>query len=312
MLRAMSDASFTHRTPDGKNLYVYGWVPSAPKAVVQILHGMGEHAGRYARVAEALNAEGFAVYAHDQRGHGRTAAKADLGHIGDHDSFLAMVRDAHAVNRAIAEKHPSLPIVLFAHSMGSFVAQAMLFSYPDDMVGCALSGSSGEPPLIAKAGRAVARLERARQGKRGFSPILRALSFEDFNKNFAPNRTSADWLSRDEAEVDKYVADPLCGFPCTNQSWLDLLDALDTIVHVPANQARIPKDKPVYLFSGDRDPVGEMGESVRRLYAAYRRAGLVDLSMTLFPGARHETLNETNRDEVTRGLVAFARRVAGL
>jgi alpha-beta hydrolase superfamily lysophospholipase len=309
----MSDASFTHRVPDGTNVHVHGFAPDAPRAVLHILHGMGEHGARYARLAATMNDAGFAVYAHDHRGHGRSVANpADLGHLGDEDGFLAMVRDAHAVNRAIAAKHPGLPIVMLAHSMGSFVAQVMLFSYPDDFVGCALSGSSGAPPLLAKAGRVAARVERARLGKRGKSPLLTALTFGDFNKKFAPNRTDFDWLSRDQAEVDKYIADPLCGFASSTQSWIDLLDALDTIVHEPSSQARIPKDMPVYLFAGDKDPVGDMGAGVRKLHDEYRRAGLVDLAITLYPNARHETLNETNRDQVTADLLAFARRVAGL
>lgn len=312
MLRRMADASFTHRTEDGTDVYVHGWSTPAPKAIVHVLHGMGEHGARYARLAALLNDAGFAVYAHDHRGHGRTARPEDLGHLADDDGFGALIRDAHAVNRAIAAKHPGLPIVLLAHSMGSFVGQALLFAHPDDFVGCALSGSSGSPPLIARAGRIVARLERIRQGKRGKSLLLRALSFDDFNKKFAPNRTRFDWLSRDHKEVDLYVDDPLCGFASTNQTWVDLLDALDTLVHVPENQARIPKDKPIYLFAGDKDPVGEMGASVKRLFAAYRAQGLTDVTLRLYPNARHETLNETNRDEVMADFLAFARRVTGV
>src|SRR5262249_55554460 len=130
------------------------------------------------------------------------------------------------------------------------------------------------------------------------------LSFDAFNKAFAPNRTAFDWLSRDEAEVDKYIADPLCGFPVTTQLWVDVLDALSDIAR-PERQAKIPSDLPVYIFAGSEDPVGEKTRSLEQLLGAYGRAGVRDVKHKFYPGARHETLNETNRDEVTRDLVAW-------
>lgn len=308
----MKDLSFTYRTEDAHPLYVHGWAPEGePRAVLQILHGMAEHAGRYARLAETFTADGFAVYGHDHRGHGRSVPPGQShGHVADQDCFGQMVRDAHAVNQELRARHPGLPVVLLGHSMGSFVAQTMLFWYPGDCTACALSGSSGAPPAIAKAGRLVARGERARLGARGVSPILRALSFDDFNKAFAPNRTKFDWLSRDEKEVDLYVADPFCGFDCDVGLWIDMLDALDDLVHDRRFQARIDKSLPILLFAGDRDPVGEFGSGVRKLHDEYRRAGIRDLTMILYPGARHETLNETNREQVTKDLLTWAKRVA--
>ena len=307
----MKDTSFSHRADGGIALHVHGFAPeSAPRAVLHVVHGMAEHGGRYARLAESFTQHGFVVYAHDHRGHGRSVASpAELGHIAERDGFMCMVEDAHAVNRAIAERHPGLPIVLLGHSMGSFVAHASMIRHPEDFVGVALSGSNGEPPLIARLGRIVARAERLRVGGRGVSGVLRALSFGGFNKKFAPNRTAFDWLSRDEHEVDKYVADPLCGFDCDVQLWIDLLDALDRIVFAKENRARIPKSLPVYLLSGDRDPVGDMGAGVRRLQGLFASEGMRDLTCTLYPGARHENLNETHRDQVTSDLLAFAERV---
>jgi len=307
----MKDATFTQSTSDGVALHVHGFLPEdRTTGVVHIVHGMAEHGGRYARLAETLTAAGFAVYAHDQRGHGKSIPSGHAaGHIAAHDGFGALVRDTHEVNRAIANRHPALPIVLFGHSMGSFVSQAMLFQHPKDFVGCILSASNGAPPLIARAARGIARAERFRLGPVGKSALLHRLSFVDFNSNFAPNRTAADWLSRDPAEVDKYVADPLCGFEVDTQFWVDFLDALDVNIHLPANQAKIPKDLPLFLLAGDRDPVGDFGKGVRKLFDEYRRAGISDLSITLYPGGRHEMVNETNRDQVTSDILAFVTRV---
>lgn len=310
MVALMKDASFVHRAADGTPIHVHGFLPDERvHAVLQIAHGMAEHGARYARLAAAFTGAGFAVYAHDHRGHGKSVPRGHApGHVADARCFDVMLADTHAVNRDVAKRHPGLPIVFLGHSMGSFVAQALLFTHPKDVVACALSGSNGRPGPLARAGRAVARVERLRLGPLGHSPLIRALSFDEFNKAFEPNRTRSDWLSRDPAEVDRYEADPLCGFDCDVQLWMDFLDALDASVHRRSNQERVPRDMPIYLFAGDRDPVGEFGAGVRRLYDEYRRVGIRDLTIKLYPGARHETLNETNREQVTNDMLAFAKR----
>ena len=200
--------------------------------------------------------------------------------------------------------HAGLPFVLIAHSMGSFMAQELMFELSDRLTAVALSGSNGKPPPLAAAGRLVARAERLRLGPRGLSPVLSALSFEAFNKRFAPTRTPSDWLSRDAAEVDAYEADPLCGFPCSTTTWVELLDAL-AFISAPERQRRIRKDLPVYVAVGAEDAACDMGKGVRQLIGAYRAAGLRDVTERFYPGARHEILNETNREDVTRELVAW-------
>jgi alpha-beta hydrolase superfamily lysophospholipase len=188
--------------------------------------------------------------------------------------------------------------------LGSYVAQAFLIDHVAEIQATVLSGSNGKPPPIATIGRVLSRLERMRIGERGTSRLLTNLSFGAFNKQFAPNRTAFDWLSRDNAEVDKYVADPLCGFPVSTALWVDLLDSLAAISK-PKLQTRIPKDLPVYIFAGALDPVSEKTRGLAQLVAAYRAAGLKDVTHRFYPEARHETLNETNRDEVTRDLVSW-------
>jgi alpha-beta hydrolase superfamily lysophospholipase len=305
----MKSADFPFQASDGASLHVSGWAVESAKAVVQILHGMAEYGSRYARLAHALAAAGYTSYAHDHRGHCKSIPDGiPPGHMADHDSWNLIVGDAHAVNREIARRHLGLPIVVLGHSMGSFVLQQLLFEHPSDMVAAALSGSNGKPPAKAAAGTIVARIERARVGARQPSHLLTRLSFGGYNKAFAPARTDFDWLSRDPAEVDAYIADPLMGFEVSTQTWVDLLTALGRIAD-PGNVARVPKAMPLYLFAGDRDPVGEFGKGMRRLHDAYVGAGIADVRLKLYPGGRHEMLNETNRQEVIADFIAWCDEV---
>jgi alpha-beta hydrolase superfamily lysophospholipase len=305
----MKSTDFTFQTADGASLHVSGWAVEAPRAVVQVVHGMAEHGSRYARLAEGLTAAGYTAYAHDHRGHGRSIPDGSPpGHMADHDSWNRIVADTHEVNREIDGRHPGVPIIVLGHSMGSFVLQQLLFEHPADMVAAALSGSNGKPPAIAVLGKLIARIERARVGRRNPSALIQRLTFGSYNGPFSPARTEFDWLSRDPEEVDKYLADPLTGFPVSTQTWLDMLHALDRIAD-PANVARIPKELPLYLFAGDRDPVGDSGKGMKRLLDAYARAGITDVRLKLYPDGRHEMLNETNRDEVMADFIAWCDEI---
>ena len=301
----MRSADFAFQTVDGANLHVSGWAVDAPKAIVQVLHGMAEYGSRYARLAEALGAAGYSTYAHDHRGHGKSIPEGSPpGHMADDDSWNRIVEDAHGVNRQIAKRHPGLPIILLRHPMGSFVLQQLLFEHPNDMVAAALSASNGKPPAIAAVGKVVARIERARVGKRKPSPVLQRLTFGEYNKAFSPARTEFDWLSRDPDEVDKYIADPLLGFAVSTQTWLDLLNALSRIAN-PNNVAKVPKSMPLYLFAGDQDQVGDSGQGMKNLHDSYKRAAIFDVRLKLYPAGRHEMFNESNRQEVTDDFIAW-------
>ena len=300
--------TFRLKADDGADIHIYRWLPDgAPRGVVQIAHGLAEHAARYGRLAGALTGQGLAVYADDHRGHGQTAGAGDLGFFAEREGWRKCVGDLWSLNRRIAADHAGLPIVLLGHSMGSFMAQDFVADHSDAIAALVLSGSNGPPPAIAGIGRMIARIERLRQGARGKSALLQSLMFGDFNKRFKPARTPFDWLSRDPAEVDAYIADPLCGFEFTNQLAVDLLDALGPLL-TPERLARIRKDLPVYIFSGSDDPVGA---NLPALAEAYRNAGLTRVDMRVYTGARHETLNETNRDEVTADLVAWIANTLG-
>ena len=289
--------------PDGTAVFVYCWLPEhSVRAVVQIAHGWAEHAGRYAPLAEALCSAGYAVYANDHRGHGQTAkTPADLGFFAEHDGWNRCLDDLWQLTKHIANEHPGAPIIAFGHSLGSFMIQQYISEHGDVLAGAVLSGTNGKPPARAVLARVLARVERARRGPRGKSPLLQAMFFGALNKPFEPARTPFDWLSRDDAEVDKYIADPLCGFESCAQLYLDVVVALGDIAS-PVRQARVPKDLPIYIFHGSRDPVGR---NINQLLEAYRAAGLTALTHRSYPDGRHESLNEINRDEVIRDLIAW-------
>ncbi|GAB5547376.1 MAG: alpha/beta hydrolase [Sandaracinaceae bacterium] len=294
---------FTVEADDGHPVAARWWAPASPQGLVQIVHGMAEHCARYERVAEKLNEAGWAVIAHDHRGHGATAAANDLGHYGDEGGLRRVVADMRRVRREGRARQPEGRLVLLGHSMGSFLSLFDQCDAPGEVDALVLSGSNELGGAAVKAGRAVAKLERLRLGKRGKSALLAFLSFGSFNKAFQPVRTEFDWLSRDADEVDAYIADPLSGFRCTNQLWVDFLGALDRLGD-PAFRRRLPSTLPVYLMAGEKDPVGG-ARGVAALEAQLRGAGLTDVTRKIYPGGRHEMFNETNRDEVVSDLIAF-------
>ncbi len=285
-----------------------------PKAAVQIAHGMAEHGGRYARFAEVLNAFGYIVYAADHRGHGLNISDSTpAGHLGDEAGWRAAVGDLYCLNREIAARHAGVPIFLFGHSMGSFMAQDYIARHGDSIEGVILSGSNGPQAglqkLKARMGLAFVRRAVKKFGPRAHHPQLRGI-FKGFNRPFAPNRTDFDWLSRDEGEVDKYIADPLCGFDCSLATWEGVMDALLRIA-APAALRAMKSDLPIHVFSGSEDPVGEAARGVRRLLDAYAAHGFTRVSHKFYPGGRHEMLNETNRDEVMADIVVWINGVIG-
>jgi alpha-beta hydrolase superfamily lysophospholipase len=312
----MQSSTFRLGIADGAQLFVRCWEPNGapPKAVLQIAHGMVEHTARYARFAEQLTAAGYAVYAADHRGHGQTAAaSSDLGYFADHDGWRRLVDDLHCVNRRITADHPGSPIYLLGHSMGSFLAQTYAYTYGDSIAGLVLSGTGSGGDMLSRLAPWVAKLERQRLGPRAKSAPLKLLLLGAFNKRFEPKRTEFDWLSRDTREVDAYIADPLCGFDFTIQGWIDQLGGIVENAR-EENIRRVPRSLPIYLFSGELDPVGAETRGVRWLIDAYRRAGVTDVTHRFYPGGRHEMLNEENRAEVQRDVIgwldaALARRL---
>ena len=309
---------------DGARLFLRRWQAAGDKgkakAALLVLHGMAEHGGRYARMAERLSAAGIAVWATDQRGHGKTANPAVngpgqgglLGHACDRDTFDRVSADMGGLAGVMRQAFPGLPLFLLGHSWGSFIAQRCIETWgsePGSIDGCILSGSRGPGGLKIAAGAPVLALLAFIVGARRGTLIARALADGPYNRPFRPNRTGADWLSRDEAEVDAYLADSCSGMLCSAGFYRDLAAGL-RLIHQEKEMARIRQDLPVYVFSGSADPVGEMGDSPTALVKAYRNLGIADLEFVLYPGARHEPLNETNREEVTENLLSWIQRHA--
>ncbi|HZS26168.1 MAG TPA: alpha/beta hydrolase [Candidatus Angelobacter sp.] len=306
----MKTENFILASTDGVELFVYRWLPAAPSiAAVQIAHGLAEHAGRYARLAESLTAARYVVYANDHRGHGRTAKSPDdLGFFAEQDGWQKCMDDLWRLNQYIATAHPDLPLIFIGHSMGSILAEQFIGEHGDSLAGIVLSGANGKPTSLAAIGRGITRAERLRLGARGRSKLIQSLTFDAFNKKFAPARTAFDWLSRDPAEVDKYTADPLCGFPATVQLWIDLLDGWDA-VSTPEHRERVPKTLPIYVIAGGRDPVSGNTRQLKLWLEDYRAAEFSRLEHRFYPEARHELFNETNRDEVTADLLGWLKQL---
>jgi alpha-beta hydrolase superfamily lysophospholipase len=260
----------------------YRWAESLadPRGVVQIAHGIAEHGLRYARLADALVARGYRAVANDHRGHGRTAATAaDLGRFGP-SGFPGLVADLAALAESIKAEEATLPLFLVAHSMGSFAAQTAILDHSALFDGVVLTGSTALDVLGANLAQS--------QGPVGL---------EAFNDGFE-HRTGYEWLSRDEAEVDAYVADPLCGFDLPDDAVPQLFAGAERLAD-PAALGGIRPDLPILLVSGQADPISGGGQLIELLAQRYRAAGVSDVTAKVYPDARHEVFNETNRDEIT-------------
>lgn len=271
----------------GLTVAAYRWDPDGtPRAIVQITHGMGEHALRYAGLARALNARGILVYAQDHRGHGATATSADeLGQIGEL-GWAELIGDIGRLGATARREHPSIPLVLLGHSMGSFAVQQYLLDHSRDVTAAVLTGTA-----------VLDLLEPALN-------LDEPLDLAMFNAAFQPARTDFDWLSRDEAQVDRYVSDPRCGFGIDTAAARAMFAGARQLAD-PDRVGAMRSDLPVYIAVGEMDPVGGQLALVNPLVDRYAAAGLTDVTLKIYPQARHEVFNETNRDEVIDDLLAW-------
>lgn len=292
----MREETFYLGCSDGAQVHVRAWLPDRVRGVVQIAHGAAEHGQRYARVAKALADAGYAVYANDHRGHGHTVrSAAELGRLAETGGWDRCVADLAELNERIQGRHVGAGVTLLGHSMGSFLAQRYLVEYGETLTALVLSGST--------------KLE-ARPGDASADSVEESDPFAVMNAAFAPTRTPFDWLSRDPDEVDRYIADELCGFALSDATFAQMLAAAPRN-YQPEELARIPVDLPIYLFAGDRDPVNQGLVGLEALIETYRNAGLSKLTWRFYPEGRHEMLNETNRDEVVADLIHWLEGVRG-
>lgn len=303
----MKVENFKMKDKGDLEIFVYKWLPTEDaevKGVVQIAHGMAETAARYEGFARALTEDGFIVYANDHRGHGKTAGQVSkLGDLGE-DGFNSMVENMHELNERIKVENNDLPIFLFGHSMGSFLTQRYICLYGSELKGAIISGSCGKQGISIDIGRFIASREIKKIGRAGKSNKLAKLSFGSYNNSFKPTRTAFDWLSRDNNEVDKYIDDQFCGTVFTAGFFYDFLGGLKNIAD-SREIKNIPKDLPIYIFSGDKDPVGKNGKGVLKLVNTYKAHGMVDLTYKLYKDGRHEMLNEINKEEVMEDVIKW-------
>lgn len=301
----MQSTEFQHRFAGGLHGLVRSWKPSGDtRAVVQVVHGMAEHGARYERLARDLTAAGYAVYVHDLPGHGPRADPKDRGHFADRRGWRVAISSIRDVQRLAQREQGGKPLFMLGHSMGSLLLQHYVADSGSQLAGAVFSATTGEWGPTRAVGLALVRLEAMLYGLRHPSVVGETLSFRTFNRKFQPARTPFDWLSRDAAEVDKYVADPHCGFRVTAGLWIDLLDAGGKLM-APVRLRRIPKTLPVLIVAGSEDPVSQGHKGPRSLERAYLGVGLRDVTVKVYPGARHELFNELCRDEVTTDLVAW-------
>ena len=304
----MQQISLESATGQGP-LNVRVWEPkNQPKAVLQIVHGMAEHIDRYDGFARYLNQNSILVVGADHASHGKSISKNGIrGYFGAENGWDSLISDINSVHQSIKQSYCALPNIMFGHSMGSFLARSYAARHGDELDGFIFCGTAGKNPALPFA-KILARHEMKKNGADVPSKLLDQLSFGAYNNAFKPNRTAFDWLSRDEAEVDKYIADPACGFVFTAAGFRDLFDGLSEISSRDW-AARVP-NKPILLIAGDADPVGANGKGVKQVEQWLAQTGH-SARCILYPGARHELLNETNRTEVYEDVRSFIEEVCG-
>ncbi|HBF3670419.1 TPA: alpha/beta hydrolase, partial [Clostridioides difficile] len=303
----MKCTNFTFKGEEGLDIYTYKWEDEnikKPKAVIQIAHGMAETAQRYETFAKVLTKNGYIVYINDHRGHGKTAKIIEnVGHLAEKEGFRCLVEDMYTLTNIIKKENEDLPIYLFGHSMGSFASQRYIMDYSNNLSGLILCGSNGKQGIILNLAHLIINREIKKYGRRSKSNKINDLIFggEIIRRN---EKTKFDWLSRDKEQVEKYINDPFCGVVCSCGFFYDLVQGLKEIED-KENLKKVPLDIPIYIISGDKDPIGKNGKGVLRLRDRYIKLGVKDVTCKLYKDGRHELLNEINREEVFEDIICW-------
>ena len=303
----MKCTNFTFKGEEGLDIYTYKWEDEnikKPKAVIQIAHGMAETAQRYETFAKVPTKNGYIVYINDHRGHGKTAKIIEnVGHLAEKEGFRCLVEDMYTLTNIIKKENEDLPIYLFGHSMGSFASQRYIMDYSNNLSGLILCGSNGKQGIILNLAHLIINREIKKYGRRSKSNKINNLIFggEIIRRN---EKTKFDWLSRDKEQVEKYINDPFCGVVCSCGFFYDLVQGLKEIED-KENLKKVPLDIPIYIISGDKDPIGKNGKGVLRLRDRYIKLGVKDVTCKLYKDGRHELLNEINREEVFEDIICW-------
>lgn len=298
---------FYFNSSTGKNkIHARMCVPDAePRAIVQIIHGIAEYIDRYDEFMSFLADNGIIAVGTDHLGHGKSIeSEEQTGFFAYDNGWDYVVRDEEVLRLAMHENYPELPIIVFGHSMGSFMARTLLIRYPDAFNAAIISGTGNQGSALVNGGLFMGNLVTGLKGAHHYSKFLNNLAFGSYNKIYENPKTEYDWLSRDEANVQKYIDDPLCGFIPSCSLFRDMMTGVKFITN-KKNLTAMNKDMPVYFMSGDMDPVGECGKGVQKAYNNFLEAGMKDVSIKLYPGGRHEMLNEINKDEVYTDILAW-------
>ena len=295
----------TFLSKDGKStIHYYVWEPAGePVAILQITHGMAEHMLRYEPFAEYLNSFGILVCGHDHIGHGRSAAPEDWGYFGERDGWKIFVQDVEQLHQIMKVQYMDIPYFIMGHSMGSFVARAWLAMYGTGVDGAIIMGTAGANPALGVA-KFLVKTIRNSKGSRHISKLITNLAFGAYNKRIKPSRTPYDWLTRDGEIVDKYNADPACGFTFTAAGYADLFNLIGYI-STENWYKLVPKSLPILLVAGAEDPVGSYGAGPAEVAEGLENAGCKDVSLILYEGMRHEILNEFGKEAVYEDLKRF-------
>lgn len=307
----MKISNFTFKGEEDTDIYVYKYEPIEKEninGIVQISHGMSEEAGRYKRFANYLTDNGYIVYINDHRGHGKSAENTNrIGILAQKDGIHCIVKDLNKLTKIIKTENNGLPIFLFSHSMGSFAAQKYIIDYSEDIDGVILSSTNGLHGIEVDLGFLVAKVMSKIQGREKKAYLIDKLAFGGFNKKFKPNKSEFDWLSRDFKEVEKYIENEYCGVVFSNGYFYDLFKLFKEIRNIN-NLKKINSKLPIYIFAGDKDPVGKFGKGITKLYENYKKVGIENVEFKLYSGGRHEMLNEINKDEVINDTINWIKQ----
>lgn len=298
------------KSKDGESFCYYKWLANSDvsfKGVIQIAHGLGEHAGRYDDIAHRLQNEGYSVYANDHRAHGKTAEIKNLfGYYDGKEYFDDCVEDMHILSKRMRSENPKAKFILFGHSMGSLLSRKYVTKYGKELDALILSGTASFIKGLGNIGLVTATAVTTFRGRARGNEFLKSFFFGEFNKKFKPNRTKLDWISSDEEQVDLFAKDPYRIEDFSLGVFLDVIKNSKKL-NKPEAFTATPKNLPILIFSGDKDPVGEMGKGVTRVAKQYERRGMSDLTFNLYEGGRHEMLNETNAEEVKQELLDWLK-----